>query len=49
MQANDIMTTHVLTVGPEAGVDEIARLLLQRRISAVPDHLGQVAPWLWGA
>ena len=36
MQAKDIMTAHVLTVGPAAGVDEIARLALQRRISAVP-------------
>ena len=36
MQAKDIMTTNVVTVTPETGVDEIARLLLQRRISAVP-------------
>ncbi len=36
MHAKDIMTTTVATVGPEARVEEIADLLLQRRISAVP-------------
>ncbi len=36
MHAKDIMTTTVATVGPEARVEEIAELLLQRRISGVP-------------
>ena len=36
MQAKDIMTTSVVTVGPDATVREIAKLLLDRRISAVP-------------
>lgn len=36
MQAKDIMTTAVATVRPEASVQEIAKLLLARRISAVP-------------
>ena len=36
MQAKDIMTTSVVTVGPDATVPEIAKLLLERRISAVP-------------
>jgi CBS domain-containing protein len=36
MQAKDIMTTPVVTVAPETPVVEIARRLLERRISAVP-------------
>jgi CBS domain-containing protein len=36
MQAKDIMTTNVVTVTSESGVDEIAALLLKRNISAVP-------------
>ncbi|EHA15772.1 CBS domain-containing protein [Halomonas sp. HAL1] len=36
MQAIDIMTPKVVSVGPDAEVSEIARLLLHHRISAVP-------------
>ncbi|WP_333845235.1 CBS domain-containing protein [Pelomicrobium sp.] len=36
MQAKDVMTTPVVTVKPETQVSEIARLLLERGISAVP-------------
>lgn len=36
MQAADVMTTNVITAQPNTGVWEIARLLLQHRISAVP-------------
>ncbi|TFH85643.1 CBS domain-containing protein [Billgrantia azerbaijanica] len=36
MLAVDVMTPNVITVGPEADVREIARLLLDNRISAVP-------------
>src|SRR5581483_2259678 len=36
MRAGDVMTADVVTVGPEAWVGEIARLLLEHRISAVP-------------
>jgi len=36
MQARDVMTTSVVTVGPDAGVGEIAKLLLGHRISGVP-------------
>ena len=36
MQARDVMTTPVVTVGPQTSVEEIARLLLERRISGVP-------------
>jgi CBS domain-containing protein len=36
MKAKDVMTHGVLTVGPGAPVNEIARLLLERHISAVP-------------
>src|SRR5579862_9244949 len=44
MQAQDIMTRDVVTVAPEAPVQEIARLLLERGISGVPvvDATGQV-------
>jgi len=36
MLAKDVMTKQVVTVPPGTSVPEIARLLLQRRISAVP-------------
>lgn len=36
MQAKDVMTTTVITVTPDTEVAEIARLLLERHISAVP-------------
>jgi CBS domain-containing protein len=36
MLARDVMTTEVVSVGPETTVAEIASLLIQRRISAVP-------------
>jgi CBS domain-containing protein len=36
MQAKDVMTTDVVSVSPDARVGEIARLLLERGISAVP-------------
>lgn len=36
MKARDIMTTDVVTVAPDTTVKEIASLLLQHRISAVP-------------
>lgn len=36
MKAADVMTTNVVTVGPEASVREVAGILLARHISAVP-------------
>jgi CBS domain-containing protein len=36
MQARDVMTTPVVTVRPDTRVEEIAQLLLERRISGVP-------------
>jgi CBS domain-containing protein len=36
MRAADVMTLDVVAVGPEARVDEIARLMLDHRVSAVP-------------
>jgi CBS domain-containing protein len=36
MQARDVMTTAVVTIGPEMPVRQLAKLLLERRISAVP-------------
>ena len=36
MHARDVMTTDVVTVAPETTVGEIAALLIERRISAVP-------------
>jgi CBS domain-containing protein len=44
LTAADIMTTRVKTVGPDASVAEIARLLSDNQISAVPvcDAHGQV-------
>lgn len=44
MQVKDIMTTTVATVQPDTSIQEIAKLLLERRISAVPvvDANGQI-------
>ncbi|WP_202913074.1 CBS domain-containing protein [Acuticoccus sediminis] len=36
MQTKDIMTTPVVSVAPETGVSDVARLLLERHVSAVP-------------
>jgi CBS-domain-containing membrane protein len=36
MQATDVMTTNVITVGPDAELRQIVDLLLKHRISAVP-------------
>jgi CBS domain-containing protein len=36
MQAKDVMTTGVVTVTPETQIQEIAKLLLERKISGVP-------------
>jgi CBS domain-containing protein len=36
MKAKDIMTSPVITVGPDTPVSEIAALLFERRISALP-------------
>lgn len=36
MKAKDIMTSQVLTIGPDLPVREIAQLMLERRVSAVP-------------
>lgn len=36
MRAKDIMTAPVITAGPDSSVSEIAALLFERRISAVP-------------
>jgi CBS-domain-containing membrane protein len=36
MQAKDIMTTDVVTVGSEAEAAEVARLMLERCVSAIP-------------
>lgn len=44
MHSKDIMTTNVVTVGPDTDVRTIARSLIERGISAVPvvDHVGRV-------
>lgn len=44
MQAQDVMTTAVVTVAPDATVREAATLMLERRISALPvvDRAGNV-------
>ena len=44
MYSKDIMTTDVVTVGPETDIRTIARSLIERGISAVPvvDHAGRV-------
>ena len=36
MKASDVMTSNVITVGPDARVQDVAGLLLRHRISAVP-------------
>lgn len=36
MYARDVMTTKVATVSPDTHVDEVARTLLERHVSAVP-------------
>jgi CBS domain-containing protein len=36
MKAADVMVTNVITVGPDASVQEVARILLSSRISGVP-------------
>jgi len=36
MRAKDIMVTEVITVGPQASVRDVAKLLLSNRISALP-------------
>ena len=36
MKATDVMTTNVVTVGPETSVQQVAHILLARHISAVP-------------
>ena len=36
MKASDVMTSNVITVGPDARVQDVAGLLLHHRISAVP-------------
>ena len=36
MQAKDIMTTDVVTVGPETEVADVARIMLERCVSAIP-------------
>lgn len=35
MLARDIMTKHVWTVSPEAGVEQVAKLLVERNVSAI--------------
>lgn len=44
MEARDVMTAPVVTVRPQTSVEEVARLMLERRISAVPvvDDKGRV-------
>jgi CBS domain-containing protein len=44
MQARDVMTTEIVSVGPETPSPEIATLLLRRGISAVPVVDGDGAP-----
>lgn len=36
MKARDVMTTHVLTISPNATIQDVAEFLLQHRISALP-------------
>ena len=36
MKARDVMTTSVISVGPDLGIDKLAKLLLDKRISGVP-------------
>jgi CBS domain-containing protein len=36
MKASDVMVSNVITIGPDASVQDVANLLLSNRISAVP-------------
>ena len=36
MQVKDIMTPDVVTVSPRTSIEQVATLLLEKRISAVP-------------
>ena len=36
MKASEIMTRHVVSVGLDASVSDVARVMIDRRISAVP-------------
>ena len=36
MEARDVMTTPVISVGGDASIEQVAKLMLERRISAVP-------------
>jgi CBS domain-containing protein len=36
MKAGDVMVRNVITVGPDASVQEVATILLQNCVSAVP-------------
>lgn len=44
MQARDVMTSPVITVGKTATVQDVAKILLEKRISAVPvvDNVGKI-------
>jgi CBS domain-containing protein len=44
MKASDVMTPRVITVTPDASIQEAARLMLQNRISGLPvvDSGGQL-------
>ena len=44
MQARDVMVSPVITVGKTATVRDVAKILLENRISAVPvvDNVGKV-------
>jgi len=44
MKAADVMVSNVITVGPSARVEEVAKILLTNRISAVPvvDEMGEL-------
>ena len=44
MKVRDVMTSDVVSVGPEASIDEAVQLMLQRRISGLPviDHAGEL-------
>ena len=44
MKVRDVMTSDVVSVGPDASIDEAVQLMLQRRISGLPviDHTGEL-------
>lgn len=44
MKASDVMVSNVITVGPDASIQDVADLLLRNRISAVPvvDAAGEI-------